>query len=42
MSRSKWRLTLARNRGHNYFLLFLFPLPVRVGYLVRRALGAWR
>jgi hypothetical protein len=25
LSRSRWRLTLTRNRGHSYFLLFLFP-----------------
>jgi hypothetical protein len=38
MSRSRWRLTLTRNRGYAYFWLMLFPRPVRVGYMVFRTL----
>jgi hypothetical protein len=33
------RITLTRNRGYAYFWLMLFPRPVRVAYLVRRALS---
>jgi hypothetical protein len=40
MPRSKWRLTLTRNRGFAYFWLMFMPRPVRVGYLLRRALRA--
>ena len=36
-----WRLTVARNRVFAYFLLMLMPRPVRVGYLLRRALRAF-
>lgn len=42
MSRSKWRLTLTRNRGYRYFWLMLFPRTARIGYLVYRALRALR
>jgi hypothetical protein len=35
-----WRLTLTRNRGFAYFWLMLFPRPVRIAYLVRRAMRA--
>lgn len=35
-----WRITLTRNRGYSYFWLMLLPRPMRVGYLVRRALRA--
>jgi hypothetical protein len=37
-----WRLTLTRTRGFAYFWLMFMPRPVRVGYLVRRALRALR
>jgi hypothetical protein len=42
VSESRWRLTLTRNRGYRYFWLSLFPRPVRVGYLVLRAVRALR
>jgi hypothetical protein len=38
----RWRLTLTRKRGCSYFWLAMFPRPVRVAYLVRRALQALR
>lgn len=42
MSRLKWRLTLVRTRGNRYFLLFLFPRPVRIGYRRFEAFRALR
>jgi hypothetical protein len=39
-----WRVTVTRNRGFAYFwlMLMLMPRPVRVGYLLCRALRALR
>lgn len=39
---ARWRLTLTRNRGYRYFWLLLMPRPVRVAYLLRRAVRALR
>jgi hypothetical protein len=35
----KYRATLTRNRSYSYFILMLFPRPVRVAYLARRAVA---